>query len=103
MVLDRPYTATFGCRDGQIPMDVIIKYLEQIKILQDIKCINNIRKSDKETVLEITIRDVANLFADKIVTNKLRDQDLSFNQLHTRHLKDVSTTTDQLVGWLFWV
>ena len=88
-MLDRPYTVTFGCRDGQIPTDVIIKYLEQSKILQDIKCINNISKSDKETVLEITFRDFANLSADKIVTNKLRYQDLSFNQLDTRHLKDV--------------
>ena len=40
VVLDRPYTATFGCRDGQI--DIIVKYFEQIKVLPDIKCINSI-------------------------------------------------------------
>ena len=69
VVIDRPYTATFGSRDGQVPMDVMIKYLEQIKVLQDIKCINNISKNDKETVLEITFRDFANIFVDIIVKN----------------------------------
>ena len=89
VVLDHPYTATFGSRDGQVPMDVIIKYLEQIKVLQDIKCINNISRNDKETVLEITFRDFANLFVDTIVKNKLKYQGLSFEQLDTRNLKDV--------------
>ena len=88
VVLDRPYKATFG-RDGQIPMDVIVKYLEQIKVLQDIKCINNISKNEKETVLEITFRVFANIFVDTIVKNKLRYQDFSFEQLDTRNLKDV--------------
>ena len=37
VVLDRPNTATFGSRDGQIPIDIIVKYLEQIKVLPDIK------------------------------------------------------------------
>ena len=89
VVLDRPYKATFGSRDGQIPMDVIVKYLEQIKVLQDIKCINNISKNEKETVLEITFRVFANIFVDTIVKNKLRYQDFSFEQLDTRNLKDV--------------
>ena len=45
VVLDRPYTTTFGCRDGQIPIDIIVKYLKQIKVLQDIKCIKYISKN----------------------------------------------------------
>ena len=85
VVLDRPYTATFGSRVGQIPIDIIVKYLEQIKVLPDIKCINNVSKNDRETVIEITFRD----FADKINKNTLRHQDLSFEQLDTRSLKDV--------------
>lgn len=89
VVLDRPYTATFGSRDGQIPIDVIVKYFEQIKILHDIKCINNISKNDRETVLEVTFRDFASDFAEKINKTKLRHQDLSFEQLDTRSLKDV--------------
>ena len=69
VVLDRPYTATLGPRDGQIPIDIIVKYLEQIKVLLDIKCINNISKNERETVIEITFRDFASIFADKINKN----------------------------------
>ncbi|MEW8339316.1 MAG: hypothetical protein AB2708_05655, partial [Candidatus Thiodiazotropha taylori] len=65
VVLDRPCTATFGCKGGQIPLDVVFKYFEQIKINTDIKCINNISKNDKETVLEITFRDFATPFVEK--------------------------------------
>lgn len=89
VVLDRPYTATFGCRDGQIPLDAIMKYFEQIKIVNDIKCINNIAKNDKETVLEITFKDFATQFADKIEETKMKYQNLNFTQLDNRQLKDV--------------
>lgn len=58
VTVERPNTQTFGSKDGKIPLDIVLNYFDTIGIINDIECINNLSKSEQETVYEMSFKDM---------------------------------------------